>query len=115
MTKKIIGAKVIDKIFRVKKGTRQILFSYRVIIFTPKKHFVNTDEAKEFWRKEDHISKEKMKSEFCSVYAASTVVGRGRKKHIEFNKTTKQAADVIFIIPNKYRREAFQDISKLEY
>ena len=103
-------------IYRTEKpGSKKILFSFRFIMFDPIKHFVSTDEAKEIIRKRIRISKKKMKEEFCSIYATYTVVGRGRNKHIEFNKTTKTAADVIFIVPVKYRSMANKDLVKLEF
>lgn len=113
ITKKKIGDAA--KIYRTKEGTKQILFTFRFIIFDPKKHFIGTDEAKEAWRKADRISKAKMKDEFCSIYATSTTVGRGKNKHIEFNKSIKTAANVIFIVPKKYHRMALKDIEKLEF
>ena len=85
-------------------------YTLRVIIFNPKNHFVSTNEAKEFWRKEDHISKQKMKDEFCSLFAVSKLVGRGMKRHYEFVKTTKDAANTIIIVPTKYRKEAYKVI-----
>lgn len=112
MIKKIMG-----KVFKVKvtkPGTKQVIFTLRIVTFDPKKHFVGTDEAKEFWRKEDRISKAKIKNEFCSIFAASTVVGRGKTKHLEFNKTTKDAANTIFIVPTKYRQKAYKEIQNLE-
>ena len=111
-TRNVIGKA--EKIYRTKEGTKQILFTYRIIMFDPKKHFVSTDEAKEAWRKKDRISKKKMKEEFCSIYATSTVVGRGKNKHIEFNKSMKLGANVIFIVPTKYRTMANKDIVNLE-
>lgn len=106
----------IGKIYRTEKpGSKKILFTFRFIIFDPDKHFVRTDEAKELIRKEIKVSKKKMKEEYCSIYATSMVVGRGRNKHIEFNKSTKTAEDTIFIVPIKYHRMALKDIEKLEF
>lgn len=86
-------------------------YTLRVIIFDPKTHFVSTNEAKEFWRKEGHISKQKMKDEFCSIFAVSKLVERGKKRHYyEFVKTTKDAANTIIIVPTKYRKEAYKVI-----
>ena len=110
--KKSIGKATKVQVY--KQGTKQKLYQLRIIIFDPKKHFVGTDEAKEAWRVSDRISKAKMKDEFCSIFAQSTVVGRGRNKHIEFNKTTKTAADTIFIVPKKYHREALKAVQELE-
>lgn len=104
------------KIFRVEKpGSKKILFTFRFIMFDPRKRFVGTDEAKDLFRKQMRISKKKMKEEFCSIYATSTTVGRGKNKHIEFNKSTKTAVNVIFIVPTKYRYMATKDIEKLEF
>lgn len=87
-------------------------YTLRVIIFNPKNHFVSTNEAKEFWRKEDHISKQKMKDEFCSIFAVSKLVGHGAKMHCHYGfvKTTKDAANTIIIVPTKYRKEAYKVI-----
>lgn len=102
-------------IYRTNKpGSRKKLFTFRILRFDPKKHFISTDEAKDFWRGIIHTSKKKMKEEYCSIYANSIVVGRGKNKHIEFNKSTKTAADTIFIVPIKYRSMATKDIEKLE-
>lgn len=108
--------RLIGKIYRTEKpGSKKILFTFRFIIFDPKKCFIGTDDAKDFFRKHMKISKKKMKEEFSSIYANSIVVGRGKNKHIEFNKSTKMAADVIFIVPTKYRYIAAKDIEKLEF
>lgn len=112
MKKQVIGKAFTEQI--KKPGTKQNWFTLRVIIFNPEKHFVSTDEAKEMWRKESKISKQKMKDEFVSIFAVSTVVGRGKNKHLEFNKTTKNAANTIFIVPTKWRREAYKEIQNLE-
>ena len=112
MITKTIGKAAKVKV--VKPGTKQILYTLRIITFDPKKAFVGTDDAKELWRKQDRIPKAKMKDEFCSIFAASTVVGRGKNKHLEFNKTTKDAANAIFIVPIKYRKEAYKEIQNLE-
>ena len=104
------------KIYRTEKpGSKKILFTFRFIIFDPKKRFVGTDEAKEIVRKDTRISKKKIEEEYCSIYAVSTIVGRGKNKHIEFNKSTKTAADTIFIVPIKYRAMANKDIPNLEF
>lgn len=102
------------KIQIYKQGTKQKLYQLRLIIFNPEKHFVGTDEAKEVWRKADKIGKAKMKDEFCSIFAVTTIVGRGRRKHTEFNKSVKTAANTIFIVPKKYHKEAMKAIQELE-
>lgn len=108
--------RIAGTIYRTEKpGSKKIIFTFRFIIFDPKKCFLGTDEAKDFWRRHMGISKKKMEEEFSSIYATSTVVGRGKNKHIEFNKSTKMAADVIFIVPTKYRYIAAKDIEKLEF
>ena len=108
--------RIVGKIFRTEKpGSKKILFTFRFIIFDPKKHFVGTDEAKDFFRRYTKISKKKMTEEFCSIYATSTVVGRGCNKRYKFNKSTKTEADTIFIVPVKYRRMAMKDLEKLEH
>jgi hypothetical protein len=103
------------KIKVYKEGTKKSLFSLRLIIFDPAKHFVSTDEAKDHWRKKDHMSKQKMKDEFISIFAIGIPVGRGKKKHWEFNKVPKTEADAIFIVPKKYRKEAAKAIENLEF
>ena len=112
----MIGKKkeTVVKVYIVKPGTKKILFTIRGFIFDPKKHFISTDEAKDIIRKQMHISKAKIEDEYVSVFATSTVVGRGKTKHIEFDKTYKGAANTIFIVPKKYRVEAFRNIQDLE-
>jgi len=110
-----IGATTKIKVY--KEGTNKSLFSLRLIIFDPTKHFVSTDEAKDYWRKKDKMSTKKMKEEFISIFAAGVQVGRGKKKHWEFNKINKVAADdaiAIFIVPKKYRKEANKAIQEME-
>lgn len=102
------------KIPMYKPGTKQRWFTLRMIIFDPEKCFIGTDIAKEHWRLSDRIGKKKIAEEFCSIYAESVMVGRGKNKHFEFNKVAKTAADTIFIVPNKYRREAYKAIQELE-
>lgn len=102
------------KVSVLKRGTKKILFTIRGFIFDPKKHFISTDEAKDIIRKQMHVSKAKIEDEYISVFATSTVVGRGKNKHIEFNKSAKTGADTIFIVPKKYRVEAFRNIQDLE-
>ena len=97
-----------------KAGTKQRIFTLRMVVFDPNKCFIGTDMAKEYWRVSDKIGKKKMADEFCSIFAASTLVGRGRNKHFEFNSVTKGAADVIFIVPIKHRREAYKAIQEME-
>lgn len=102
------------KVYIVKPGTKKVWFTIRGFMFDPRKHFVGTDEAKDLVRKETRISKAKMKDEYLSIFACSTVVGRGKNKHIEFNKSVKTEANTIFIVPKKYRVEAFRNIQVLE-
>lgn len=102
------------KVYIVKPGTKKILFTIRGFMFDPDKHFIGTEEAKELVRKETRTSKAKMKDEYFSIFANGFVVGRGRKKHIEFNKIPKDAANAIFIVPKKYRVEAFKNIQDME-
>ena len=110
--KKLNGTAV--KLYAYKPGTKKIDYTIRCIIFNPKNHFIGTDEAKEIWRKHDKIPKAKMKDEYCSIFATSCKVGRGKNRHFEFSKAVKTAADAIFIIPNKWRREFYKDIENLE-
>ena len=86
----------------------------RFIIFDPKKHFVSTPEAKDLCRKEMRCSKKKMDEEYDSLFASWIKVGRGKNMHVEFNKSTKTGANVIFIVPKKHRREAWRVINTEE-
>lgn len=104
----------INKIQVLKEDTNQNMYTIRWAMFDPKKHFISTQEAKDASRKELHCSKKKMTEEYDSIYATWIKVGRGKNAHIEFNKTTKDAANTIFIIPKKYRRESYKIINNLE-
>lgn len=94
--------------------TGKAKYTLRAIAFNPTKRFVSTPEAKDMCRKDMHCSKKKMEEEYDSVYASWMRVGHGRYTHIEFNKTNKAAANIIFVIPKKYRREAVKQINHLE-
>ena len=98
----------------LKNDSKQHYYTIRFTIFDPKKHFISTPEAKDAVRKAIHCSKKKMNEEYDSVYGVWTKVGRGKNAHIEFNKTTKAAANVIFIIPKKHRKESYKVIDALE-
>ena len=100
----------INKI-QIKTSNNRPLFTMRFIIFDPKKHFVSTPEAKDLCRKEMHCSKKKMDEEYDSIFASWIKVGRGKNMHVEFNKSTKTGANVIFIIPKKYRKDAWTVIN----
>lgn len=89
-------------------------FTIRFFIFDPKKHFVSTPEAKDICRKELHCSKKKMDEEYDTMFGVWTKVGRGKNAHIEFNKTTKAAANVIFIFPKKHRHGLWKRIGNIE-
>lgn len=90
------------------------LYTIRFFVFDPKKHFISTPEAKDLCRKEMHCSKKKMEEEYDSFYGVWMKIGRGKNAHIEFNKSTKEASNVIFIIPKKHRREAWKTIGNVE-
>lgn len=107
--KKIKVGDIIGKV-NVRKTGKQPWFTIRFINFNPKKMFVGTPEAKDIFRKQMHCSKQKMKDEYDSVYATLIKIGRGKNKHVEFQITTKNAADTIFIVPKKYRKEAYKYI-----
>ena len=96
---------------QMKTSNNKPLYTIRFIIFDPKRRFVSTPEAKDLCRKEMHCSKKKMDEEYDSLFGSWIKVGRGKNTHVEFNKTTKNAANVIFIVPKKYRREAWQTIN----
>lgn len=112
MIKKI--NEVIGKVSVVKDGTKKISYTLRFVRFNPNKHFVGTQEAKDIFRKMMHLSKKRMTEEYDSVYATVIKVGRGKSKHFEFNVTPKSAADIIFIVPKKHRREAYKHIQEME-
>ena len=103
-----------SKIQVLKKGSKQHDYTIRFTIFDPKKNFVSTPEAKDACRRFLHCSKKKMVDEYDGFYGVWMKVGRGKNAHIEFNKTTKQAANVIFIIPKKHRRDAYKIIGNID-
>lgn len=106
---------MINKIYVLKKDSlKAVDYTIRFFVFNPKKHFVSTPEAKDICRKDMHCSKKKMTEEYDSVYGVWTKVGRGKNTHIEFNKTTKDAANVIFIVPKKYRKRTGDIIKNME-
>ena len=98
----------------LKKDSKKHDYTIRFTIFDPKKHFVSTPEAKDACRKVMRCSKKKMDEEYDSVYGVWIKVGRGKNAHIEFNKTTKVAANVIFIVPKKHRKDSYKIINNLE-
>ena len=100
----------------LKKGSKQHNYTIRFTIFDPKKYFVSTPEAKDACRKIMKCSKKKMTEEYDSMYGVWTKVGRGKNAHIEFNKipTANTAANVIFIIPKKHRKDAYKMIYNIE-
>ena len=95
--------------FEIKKaGYKKNLYTVYFIIFDPRKYFVGTDEIKDILRKERHISKAKVKDEYDTVFATwEKVEYSGRKKHIEFTISPKQAANTIFVFPKKHRKDAY--------
>lgn len=106
---------MINKIYVFKKDSlKAVDYTIRFFVFNPKKHFVSTPEAKDICRKDMHCSKKKMTEEYDSMYGVWTKVGRGKNTHIEFNKTTKDAANVIFIVPKKYRKRTGDIIKNME-
>lgn len=104
-----------NKIQVLKEGSmKKVEYTIRFIMFDPKKHFVSTQEAKDLCRKEIHCSKKKMNEEYDSVWGVWMKIGRGKKAHIEFNKTTKTAANVIFIVPKKYKIKTWKILQNVE-
>lgn len=97
-----------------KEGTKRVAYTVRFIVFDPKKYFVSTPDAKDLCRKQMHCSKKKMNDEYDSIYGVWMKIGHGKNTHVEFNNTTKAAANVIFIIPKKYRRHAYEVINGTE-
>lgn len=104
-----------SKIKILAKGSmKKPAFSIRFFVFNPKKHFISTPEAKDLCRKEMHCSKKKMDEEYDTMFGVWTKVGRGNNAHIEFNKTTMTAANVIFVFPKKYRQGLWKRIENVE-
>lgn len=95
-------------------SVKKINFTIRYFVFDPKKHFIGTDIAKDVCRTEMHCSKKKMNEEYDSIYGVWMKIGRGKNTHIEFNKSTKTAANIIFIIPKKHKREALKVLNQME-
>lgn len=93
---------------------KKVAFTIRYFVFNPKEVFIGTDTAKEVCRREMHCSKKKMTEEYDSIYGIWMKIGRGKNTHIEFNKTTKNAANIIFIVPKKHRKEAWKVINTME-
>lgn len=114
MRKEKKGIIMVNKVKVTRPGTNQAWFTMRMIAFNPDVRFVGTDEAKEYWRKKDRIGKQKMKEEYCSLFATVIEVGRGKKKHLEFNKVPKNAADCIIIVPTRWRSAAWGQLDTLE-
>ena len=98
----------------IKTSNNRSLFTMRFIVFDPIKHFISTPEAKDLCRKEMHCSKKKMNDEYDSLFGSWMKIGRGKKAHVEFDKSTKAAANVIFIVPKKYRIDAWNALKLTE-
>lgn len=104
-----------NKIKVLKNGSEKAIdFTIRFFVFDPKKHFISTPEAKDLCRKQMHCSKKKMDEEYDAIYGVWVKVGRGKNKHIEFNRSTKMAANCIFIVPKKYRSRTWYVMKNLE-
>lgn len=101
------------KIQVCKEGKKQHDFTIRFFVFNPKKHFIGTEEAKDLVRKDMHCSRKKM-DEYDSLYGLWMKVGRGKNAHVEFDKTLKSAANVIFIIPKSKRKRCWDIIRNIE-
>lgn len=97
-----------------KEESKKADYTIRYIVFNPKKFFVGTDIAKDVWRRIMHCSKKKMNEEYDSIYGVWMKIGRGKNTHVEFNRTTKTAANVIFIVPKAHKRHANTVLSSLE-
>ena len=102
----------LDKIEIAKAGYKRNLYSLHFIIFDPKKHFVGTDEIKDLFRKQRHMSKAKVKEEYDTIFGTWEKIGWGKSRHIEFNLTPKSAANTVFLFPKKYRKEAYDAIKR---
>lgn len=98
-------------------NSKKIDYTMRFILFDPNKNFISTPEAKDLCRRDMHCSKKKMTDEYDSMYGLFSKVGRGKNTKIEFNKSTKNAANVVFVVPKKKRREAWRvlDSVRLPY
>ena len=55
-----------------------------------------------------------MNEKYDSVWGVWMKVGRGKNTHIEFNKTTKTAANVVFIVPKKYKLRTWKILQNVE-
>ena len=96
------------------KDNNQINFTIRYVVFNPKKLFVDSATAKDIIRKDIHMSKKKISEEYDAIYGCWIKVGRGKNTHVEFNRTSKVAANIIFIIPKKWMRKAWQVLQNME-
>ena len=133
---------MIDKIYVKKKGSKQIDYTVRFIRFY--NVFISRDAAKDLVRKDMHISKEKMKNEYVTVYGLCKKVGRGKNAHYElfipiakrlekgklkrkssiFNDgqicicaedTKNVTANAIFIIPKNKKRHFEKILPNIEF
>lgn len=105
---------MMDKIYVRKENSKRVDYTVRFLFFNPKSphsytHFISTHEAKDLCRKDMRCSKKKMNDEYDSMYGYWMKVGRGKDRHIEFNLTTKEGANVIFILP-KSKKSHFRKI-----
>ena len=91
-----------------KNSIKKVEYTIRLFPFNPKKHFISTQEAKDISRKDMHCSKKKMTDEYDSIYGTWTKIGRGKNTQVVFNRSTKDAANIIFIIPKKWRRRTWK-------
>ena len=104
-----------SKIKVMREGSKKAInYTIRFFVFDPRKKFISTPEAKDLCRKEMHCSKKKMDEEYDSFYGTWIKIGIGKRAHVEFNKTTKDAANVIFIFPKKHRRDLWKKINNIE-
>lgn len=97
----------LDKVEIYEAGKKKPLFTIYFIIFDPKKSFVGTSEIKDLIRKKRHISKEKVKTEYDTLFGSWEKIGIGRNRRVVFNLGPKAAANAVFAFPKKHHKEAF--------
>lgn len=106
------------KLSIMKPGTRKPWYTMRFVAFDPEKHFMGSNEAKEIFKPDLHISNQKLKDDYVCIYATKNIVGRGKNRHLEFStcveRNAMKGADVIFMVPKKVKREAFKEIKVMK-
>ena len=105
----------LDKVEIYEVGKKKPMFTIHFIMFDPEKEFIGSTEIKDLIRKERHISKEKVKTEYDTLFGSWEKVGVGRNRRIIFNLGPKTAANTVFAFPKKHRKGAFTWIRHFLY